>query len=68
MDEAKIFFHTWSRPELFGQHQGRNNLFSKLSNGLMVAPLFIDEENSKLPPKIFKLCFAILDDAFYSIF
>ena len=42
MDEAKIFFHTWSRPEF---------CFSKFSNCLLVAPLFIDEENSKLPPK-----------------
>ena len=50
MDEAKIFFHTWSRPDLFGQNQGRNFFSSKLSNGLLVAPLFIDEE-------IFKLCY-----------
>ena len=47
MDEAKILFHTWSRPEFLwpksgpkffhGQNQGRNIFFSKLSNGLMVA-------------------------------
>ena len=51
MAEAKIFVHTFSRPELFLAKTRAGIFCSKLSNGLMVAPLFIVEENSKLPTK-----------------
>ena len=49
-------FNGWSQNICFthGQNQGRN-IFSKKTprppGSLMVDPLFIDEENSKLPPK-----------------
>ena len=49
MDEAKIFFSHMVKARIFlAKTRAGILFFSKLSNGLMVAPLFIDEENLKL--------------------
>ena len=80
MDRVQTFF-SMDGAKIFCSHMAKTRdgiFFSKKTQpppppgSLMVAPLFIDEENSKLPPK-YSNCvkfghFTILDDVFYSIF